>query len=190
MSLLDLDKDLFFLINTGMSNPLLDFLCPLMRSKYFWIWLYLIVLFLLFKKYRYKTIYLFVLIAVIIIISDQTSASLIKPYFKRLRPCNDVLIQDSVRLLLEHCGRGFSFVSSHATNHFAFAVFCISFLKHKFKWVFWLGWAAVISFSQVYVGVHFPLDVIIGAFIGIIISTVAIKIFTIKFPNIMEKPLL
>jgi undecaprenyl-diphosphatase len=78
-----------------------------------------------------------------------------------------------MRLLLEHCSGGFSFTSSHATNHFGFAMFVFLTTKDVFgKWGRWLFvWAATISYGQVYVGVHYPVDILFGALLGICIGT-------------------
>ena len=100
-------------------------------------------------------------------LADTTSSRLIKNTVKRVRPCNDENVKMHVKLLVP-CGSGYSFTSSHAANHFAAAVFIIfTFLDNR-KWLKWslLVWAASISFGQVYVGVHYPLDVICGGLLG------------------------
>lgn len=105
--------------------------------------------------------------------SDYISASLIKPIFIRLRPCNNPYIKDIVHLIVP-CGSGYSFPSSHAANHFALGVFAaITFNKiAKWVWIAGLLWAFSVAYAQVYVGVHFPGDVLAGAALGIIIALV------------------
>ena len=107
----------------------------------------------------------------LIFVSDQISSHVIKPFVGRLRPCNEILIKDYVRLLA-NCSSGFSFPSSHATNHFALAFFLIVLFNKRYKWVFpvLFFWAFAISYSQVYVGVHYPLDILTGGFLGTIIG--------------------
>jgi undecaprenyl-diphosphatase len=104
-------------------------------------------------------------------LSDTTSSNLIKKNVRRLRPCNDVEMQDRIHERVR-CGGGYSFTSSHAANHFAAAVFLIGVFGLSGRWQqkALLGWAAAIAVSQVYVGVHYPLDVTCGALLGVAIG--------------------
>jgi undecaprenyl-diphosphatase len=104
-------------------------------------------------------------------ISDAVSSHLIKKNVERVRPCNDVEFKEQVKLRVR-CGSGYSFTSSHATNHFAMAFFWIVLFRRKWKHVLWLGilWASLIAVSQIYVGVHYPFDVVCGAILGILIG--------------------
>ena len=105
-----------------------------------------------------------------------------KPYFGRLRPCNDPVMKQVVHLLVP-CGGGKSFPSSHAANHFSLAVFSSMTVGKFAKWLTpaWLVWAAVVSYSQVYVGVHYPLDVLVGGTLGACIGWMTGKYFNKKF---------
>lgn len=154
-----------------MANPVLDLLCPWLREKLMWIPLYLLIAFLLFKKYGIKTLWLAVLTVVTIILSDQTS-NIFKHFVHRLRPCNNPELVDSIRHLVD-CGAGYSFISAHAANHFALATFFSFLFAGKRNWlVFFYVWASAIAFSQVYVGVHYPIDVIAGALVGIVVGLI------------------
>lgn len=169
-TLIDIDKQLFHVVNEGMANTVLDAICPILRNKLTWIPAYVIIAYLFYRMYGIKSIALMAMAGITIALCDQISASLIKPYFHRLRPCNEVLMQ--ARALVT-CGGGYSFVSSHAANHFGLATF-IAFVvpphQHK-RWaaVMFL-WAALVAFSQVYVGVHYPADVFAGGILGILIG--------------------
>ncbi|MGN6568999.1 MAG: phosphatase PAP2 family protein, partial [Flavipsychrobacter sp.] len=106
----------------------------------------------------------------------------VKPFIHRLRPCNNPNLVSMVHLLVP-CGSGLSFPSSHATNHFALGVFMAMSIQKVAKWI-WpaaIFWAALVSYSQVYVGVHFPLDVTCGAMLGTAIGIFTGKIFNRYF---------
>ncbi len=179
------DTQLFFLINHSFANPVLDLLCPLLRNKLTWIPFYLAAAVYLFVKYKSKALWVICAAVICIVLADQISSSLIKPFFGRLRPCNDAQIKDQVRLLIE-CGKGFSFVSSHAANHFALAVFFALFFSIRKLTITLLAWAFSIAISQVYVGVHYPADVLAGGLLGVTVGWLVFKIFAYRlntFPS-------
>jgi undecaprenyl-diphosphatase len=137
-----------------------------------WIPFYVVITFYFFKIYGRKALWLALFAVITILLSDQISSALIKPYFHRLRPCNNPELTSSVRLLLHDCGVGYSFVSSHAANHFAIAVFFMFLLPNQKRSVPLLFlWAASVALSQVYVGVHYPADIFFGALLGTVIGT-------------------
>jgi undecaprenyl-diphosphatase len=178
-----IDCALFNWINHGLANPILDMVCPILRNKLTWIPLYVFLAFLFYKQYGSKLFWIAAFAGVTLLITDQISSSLIKPLVHRLRPCNNPAI--GARLLLSYCGAGYSFVSSHAANHFGIAFFLIPFLREKFLHsVLLVLWAALVSFSQVYVGVHFPMDVVagalLGAFVGFAMAKVLAKVAAFK----------
>ena len=176
-SLLYYDQQIFFFINRQLSNPAFDFIMPYVRERDFWIPLYVLLVFYfvrLLKKWSWVAL---LTAAITVVITDQVSSSLLKPWIARLRPCNDPSLAEQVQLIV-NCGSGFSFVSSHAANHFGIACFLIVMLQHRLKWILpvALFWAALVSFAQVYVGVHYPLDVICGGLLGVAIGILAGKI--------------
>lgn len=176
--LLQLDLQLFHLINQVWISPVLDPVMAFMRNQYVWgpVYAFLLV-FLLFNFGSRGLMYCFFLVG-LLIVSDKVSSELIKKNVKRLRPCNQVELQDQRRILVR-CGSGYSFTSSHATNHFTFAFFVmmasLDFMG-KARYVL-LIWAACIAYAQVYVGVHFPFDVLAGALVGSIIGFFGAKLF-------------
>lgn len=183
-----LDFYLFQLINGQWHLGLLDVIIPVWRSQYFWAPLYMFFLTFLLYNYPPRTIYVIVAsIILTVFISDQLSASVIKELLPRLRPCKLPELIETIRLLVP-CGSGKSFVSAHATNHFAIAVLTGNLLKPHFPWLLriLLIWAASIAYGQVYVGVHFPLDVICGAILGILIGlgTLRLARFYIAYQEI------
>jgi membrane-associated phospholipid phosphatase len=173
-TLLAKDQALFSLINTHWTHPLLDKVLPWCRNANNWYPFYAVLLVYLFIKWGSAT-WKWLLFAVInLTLTDQISSSIFKPLVHRLRPCADPMILGKTRLLLDHCSGGFSFTSSHAANHFGLAMFMFMSLQPLFKkytWLFFI-WAATIAYAQVYVGVHYPLDVFAGAIIGIIVGAI------------------
>lgn len=179
-TLKNIDKELFFAVNNGMQNFFLDFICPIFRNQQTWYLLYAVIIYFIYKKFEKQTFIILAGAVILILISDQLSANLIKHLVQRLRPCSDPEISNNVHLLV-NCGGGFSFVSAHASNHFAIAIY-ISFFFRSQKWVLPVAvlWASFISFSQVYVGVHYPFDVICGGMLGIILGYLMYKITAVK----------
>lgn len=166
--LIGLDLQLFYFINQTLSWDLLDQIMPLWRSKYFWIPLYVFLLALIAQTFKKRSWVICLGIIATIALADTTSSKLIKKNIKRLRPCNTEHLSEKVNLLV-HCGTGYSFTSSHATNHFALAAYLVvtlCFYYRRLKW--WLvAWAGTIALGQVYVGVHYPSDIFVGALVGI-----------------------
>jgi undecaprenyl-diphosphatase len=176
------DKALFIHIHNGLASPYLDTFMLFIREAKTWIPLYLLFAFLAIKKYKLNGLYFILLTAVVVILGDRFSAGFMKPFFERLRPCHnpEFLAEGFIRNLL-NCGGLYGFISSHATNHFGLAVLFTWFFKqiqsHSFtNWVFYL-WAGLISFAQVYVGKHYPADVLVGAIFGILIGFLILKIY-------------
>lgn len=178
-NLLAKDQALFSLINSQWTSPPADQILPWFRSANNWYPLYMVLLVYLFIKLG-KTAWKWILIlALNIALTDQISSSFFKPFVHRLRPCADPAIMHQVRLLLDHCSGGFSFTSSHAANHFGIAMFIFMTLQPIFKkytYLFFV-WAACIAYAQVYVGVHYPLDIFVGSLIGLIVGYFMGKLF-------------
>ncbi len=164
-----LDHQLFYLVNHTLANPVLDFLCPVFRSKASMAFVYCLIAYGFYSEYPRQFIKIATAGALAYLLTDQLSAHVIKSIVQRIRPCNNPAIE--ARLLLDYCGSGLSFVSAHAGNTFGTATLvCIVSTNKKFS-VAASIWAAVVSFSQVYVGVHFPADVIGGALLGILVGS-------------------
>lgn len=172
-NLLAADRAFFALLNQEWCHPWLDVLMPIWRTKTTWIPLYGCLLLVIIRTYKWKTIWILLLIGASIALADQTSSIWIKHSVARLRPCREPLIMDQVRILV-HCGTGFSFTSSHACNHFALVMQLFLLFRKQWKpvyWWAWFAWAALVAYGQVYVGVHYPLDVVAGALLGMALAT-------------------
>lgn len=183
-TILDWDQQLFELLNGQWQSPLLDWLAPLWRDKRFWIPLYLLISVFAIRNYRRQGVYFLLALGLSAGISDVVSSRMVKPAVQRLRPCNNPALRDDVHLLV-HCGSGYSFTSSHAANHFAvasFLFFTLGTLRRRGRWLWWL-WAASIAYSQVYVGVHYPADILGGALLGMTIGYLVGR-FYLRLPNL------
>ena len=165
--LLHYDRIAWYYLNTQWHNAFLDFVMPFLRNQWFWAPLYLFLAIFMprtFGKYGWLWCAGFI---ITFGLSDQLSAHLLKPIFNRIRPCNDPALSSLVHCIVP-CGSGKRFPSSHAANHFALAVFSAMTLGRMARWVWAAGllWAASVAYAQVYVGVHFPLDVTAGGLLG------------------------
>jgi len=174
-TLLQLDTALFQIINQDWQNAFFDVILPFFRNKYVWIPLYLFIASFFVINFSKKGFLLILMIGITAGLADFTSSTIIKKNVERLRPCNNPELKETTRLLV-NCGSGYSFTSSHATNHFALATVLIFTFGRIFRWTkipFFL-WAATIALAQVYVGVHYPIDVICGAVLGSFIGFIGV----------------
>lgn len=178
----ELDRFLFSKVNGEWHNSFLDTFLPFTREAQLWVPFYFFLLVFSWMNFKFRGLCWALFFLVNYGISDQVSSTLIKWYFMRPRPCQDPEIMDQVRLLVAHCPGNPSFTSSHAVNHFAAAMFVfVTFKKELGKWwMLMFAWAALISYAQVYVGVHYPMDVIAGAIIGSILGYLPAIIFNKK----------
>lgn len=162
-----IDEAIFRSINVNGHHIVLDYILPFIRNKYFWVPLYLFLISVIWINFPRKAIYFLLSMVLCIFLSDTISSEWVKKTVKRVRPCNQEVLAQEVKLLV-HCGSGYSFPSSHATNHFALALFLIVGLGKIWPRIKipLLIWAGLISFAQVYVGVHFPVDILAGAILG------------------------
>lgn len=176
--LLRLDLKTFFRINNQWQHPWLDAVLPWVREPFVWAPLYLFLAVFITINYKWRGFFWIVLFIVCFGIADQTSGFL-KDAVGRVRPCRDPLIQQFVRVLVSYCPISGSFTSNHAANHFALGTFCFITLREafgRFAWLFYV-WAIAIGYAQVYVGVHYPLDILGGALLGIMIGLLGAGFF-------------
>lgn len=180
--LLQFDKAAFFWINRDCVNPFFDAILPLTRNMFFWAPLYVFLIAFFLLNFGKRGWWMLGLVVLTFACTDFLSSSLIKPWVGRLRPCNDEELRAWVRLLVQ-CGGGKSFTSSHATNHFGFGVLVGLMLRPYFRWALYVFvlWAGTISLAQVYVGVHYPLDVVAGGLVGSSIAWLMWQLFRKKW---------
>lgn len=172
--IIEFDKHLMLLLN-GWHSPFFDFLMPVITNKYTGIPIYLAILVILFRKVDMKK--LLIAIAAILVtfaLCDSLSVALFKETFQRLRPGWDPQIMDQVRML-EYKGGQYGFVSSHAANLFGLATITSLLIKNRIYTVLIFFWAALVGYSRIYVGKHFPADVVCGAIFGMIVGYLVYK---------------
>ena len=154
-------------------------------------YLFLILLFFYNQKIRPKLIYIFYfffVIALMIIITDQ-GANIFKDSFQRLRPCYNESIIDSLRLVKENCGGKYGFFSAHASNSFSLAIFFGLLFINRISYIIMITivYASLISYSRIYLGVHYPIDIIFGSFFGIFVGFVMYSFVYLKFLKFFDK---
>ena len=161
------DATLFQFINGSLGNVVFDAFLPWFREKWFWAPVYVFVAAFSVINFRKQGWIMLLGLGLAVGLADFTSSTLVKKNVQRLRPCNDPEMFEKVQLRAP-CGGGYSFTSSHAANHFAAAVFLIGMFGGLVRWLkpAALIWASLIAFSQVYVGVHYPGDVLCGSALG------------------------
>ena len=175
---------MFTKINQDWTTPFLDNLFPFWREAMTWIPLYLFLLLFVLINFGKKAWPWILFLILTVTITDQVSSHVLKPLVNRPRPCHDVLLADHIRLLLGYCSDSRSFTSSHAANHFGVGIFIFCTLKTYFKnWSYlFLLWAATVSYGQIYIGVHYPLDVLGGALLGSTIGYLMALFINKRFP--------
>ncbi len=176
------DYTLFSKLNGDWHTSFLDWFFPFIRESYFWIPFYFFLILFTTINFKIKGWFWVLFFIMNVMLSDFVSSTLIKENFIRLRPCHDPALAGSMRFLVSYCPSSSSFTSSHAVNHFAAAMFIFTTFKKTLGnyWALLFVWASIISYAQVYVGVHFPLDVICGAIVGLVLGYVTSKIYNYK----------
>ena len=163
------DKQAMIFLN-NLGNSTFDPFWILVSEKWFWIPLYVIFLYFLYKNFNKKSLfYILLFVALGITASDQI-ANIFKFGFERLRPCHDPSLEGLLREV--KCGGKFGFYSAHSSNSFFVATYLTMLLGKKIKQLpyFLFIWAAIVAYSRVYLGMHFPGDIIIGAIMGILLA--------------------
>ena len=190
--ILKLDSKLFlYLNNLGTSKFDIFWISLSKIEANILMYLFLILLFFYIQKIRPKVIYIFyffIVIALMITITDQ-GANIFKDSIQRLRPCYNESIIDSLRLVKENCGGKYGFFSAHASNSFSLAIFFGLLFINRIRYIIMitLVYASLISYSRIYLGVHYPIDIIFGSFFGIFVGFVMYSFVYLKFLKFFDK---
>lgn len=188
-AILAADRAAFLAVN-GAHNATADQWMGMLSEPLVWAPLYVFFLILVKWRWGWRGLWLSLpVIALMILCSDTGSVALFKNTVQRLRPCHAPDLQGLVHLVDGHCGGRYGFISSHASNHFAVAVFMIGALRRRPWWVVpvLLAWAGVVAYSRIYLGVHYPGDVIVGAIYGSLVGSLAYVLFRVVHQRFVER---
>lgn len=165
--LIEYDKELLRFLNS-FHTPVLDTVMMTLTNTLAWLPLYIFVVYVVIKHFRNESWLVLLGIAVTILLADQITASIMKPYFARLRPSREPTLEGLIHIVNNYKGGQFGFASSHAANTFGAATFFFLVFRKTKKWFIWLFlWAFVMSYTRIYLGVHYPGDILVGAIVGV-----------------------
>jgi undecaprenyl-diphosphatase len=156
-----------------------------LSGRVIWIPLYLSILIYMGVKYKRKFLIIVLFIILAATLADQTSV-LVKNLVQRLRPCHDPSLQGLVHLFNGECGGLYSFVSSHATNSFDVALLSLLFIRKRWFSIGIITWAIVIGYTRIYLGVHYPGDVICGSILGALIGWGVYSLYVLTDNKILK----
>ena len=186
-SLLQLDREIFSQIN-GFHDAVLDTVMYWASNRFIWIPLYAWVLYLVIKHHRSELKIILPSVSIMILITDQFSV-FVKNNVLRLRPCHDPYFSNTIHLVNDSCGGMYGFVSSHATNTMSLVLFLCLLLPKESRWVKieLIAWTLLVSYSRVYLGAHFPGDILGGWLIGIMAALISFQLYSLVKKRIASK---
>jgi undecaprenyl-diphosphatase len=179
--LIEYDHRLFIWLN-GFHAPWLDPVMLYVSETWVWLPLHVVLIYLIFKDFSKHGWLVLFAVAITLTMSDQVTTSIMKPYFARLRPTHDPTLESIVHIVDGYRGGQFGFASSHAANTFALATFFFLLFRTSHKWIaFLFAWATLVAYSRVYLGVHFPGDILVGGMVGAITAFIGYRLFRIIY---------
>lgn len=180
------DKELLLFLN-GFHNSFFDGLMYMFSDKFVWIPMYCAMLWPIIKNKRYGAVTVIVCIALCVLFADQFASGICKPFFERFRPAHDPEIGQWVHTVAGGRGGKYGFISSHASNTFAVAVFTALLFRNRLQAVIIFVWAVVNCYSRIYLGYHFPMDLFFGALAGVAVGFICWGIYISANKYLPEK---
>jgi undecaprenyl-diphosphatase len=180
--LFQVDRWLFHLLNQQWTNPVFDELFPFLRNQFFWVPVYFFLLSFVGLNFKKQVFWWAAFLLATFAFTDLVSTQVFKAFVHRPRPCWDPVTASTARMLIP-CSTSYSFVSSHAANHFGLSTFVFLTFRHlqvRFLWLLFV-WAGLVCYAQIYAGAHFPLDVLGGMLLGILTGMKAASVFQKQF---------
>jgi undecaprenyl-diphosphatase len=173
-----IDKDVLLYIN-GHNSPFMDRVMDAISGRFTWIPLYILLAIMIIRDYRKGAILIIIFAVIAIVLSDQAS-NLIKDHFMRLRPSHTPGLMGQLHYVKDsngdpYMGGMYGFVSNHAANAASLAIYIILLSRRRFVTIGMIVWVILLCYSRVYLGVHYPSDVICGVLLGIFIGSFAHK---------------
>jgi undecaprenyl-diphosphatase len=181
----ELDQQLLLFINSH-NSPFWDQVMHNISGKLIWAPIYFIIVAYLALRYKRKFFVIVVFIILSVFLADQVSVQLFKNIFMRLRPCHEPGLQGMLHLFNDYCGGQYGFVSSHASNSFNIAFLTLLFIKKQWYTICIICWALIIGYSRIYLGVHYPGDVIGGALLGAFIGWSCYRLYILTNDKILK----
>jgi undecaprenyl-diphosphatase len=181
-----IDLQLFLFLNS-FHSLFWDQVMYAISSVIIWVPLYLVILIYLGNAYKRKFIIILLFIVLAVTLTDQISVQLFKNVVQRLRPCHEPSLQGQVHLVNGVCGGMYGFVSSHAANSFNVALISLLFIRKRWYTISIILWAAVVGYSRIYLGVHYPGDVICGSILGAVIGWSIFKLYILTDKRILQR---
>ena len=182
-----LDTQLFLIIN-GLHSTFFDNFMWIVSAKLSWIPLYLSVLYLLIRTFKKNAVWIILSVVLCIVISDQVASGLLKELVKRLRPSHVDSLKSVIHLVKDYEGGLYGFASSHASNSVGFAVITSLIFRNRLYTLSILGWALLVSYSRIYLGVHYPLDILGGITIGVLSAFFCYGLIQKFKPQLLSNP--
>jgi undecaprenyl-diphosphatase len=185
-----IDTSIFLFLN-GMNHPSFDPVMAAISGKWIWIPLYLFLVGMLILRYKKASWKIIAAMLLVFAITDLASVHLFKNVFLRLRPCHEPTLSGLVHLVNGKCGGSYGFVSSHAANTFGLAMMILFFFRKSIPWLGYgmVVWAAVVSYSRIYLGVHYPGDILGGALLGTMAAWGVWRLLILTSPDLKaQKP--
>ncbi len=179
-----IDQQLLLFINS-LNSPFFDQVMHAISGKLIWVPLYLAILIFLGIKYKRKFFIILIFIILAVTLADQSSV-FVKNLFLRLRPCHEPSLKGLVHLVNGECGGMYGFVSSHATNSFNVALLSLLFIKKRWYSISIIAWALVVGYSRIYLGVHYPGDVLCGSLLGAFIGWSMFRLYVLTDNKILK----